>query len=65
MTTAVINSQEYNLHSNYAELWRASQENGIESLFEVQARGVAIAHGVQQYSQTQGARRNQWMGMGF
>lgn len=65
MTTAVINSQEYNLHSNYAELWRASQENGIESLFEVQARGVAIAHGVQQYSQTQGARGTSGWGWGF
>lgn len=65
MTTNIINSGEYDLYPNYAELWRASQENGIESLFEVQARGETIAHGVQQYSQTQGARGTTGWGWGF
>lgn len=65
MAVAVEQSGEYGLYSNYAELWRVSQENGIESLFEVQARGETIAHGVQQYSQTQGARGTSGWGWGF
>lgn len=65
MATAVITGGEYDLHTNYEELWRASQENGIESIFEVQGRGESIAHGVQQYSQTQGARGTGGWGWGF
>lgn len=65
MTTAVMDSGQYGLHPNYAELWRVSTENGIESLFEIQARGVTINHGVQQYSQTQGARGTSGWGWGF
>lgn len=65
MTNTVINSGEYSLYPNFEELWRASQENGVESLFEVQARGNVIAHGVQQYSQTQGARGATGWGWGF
>lgn len=61
----VISSGEYGLESDYAVLWRESSENGIESIFEVQARGQAIAHGVQQYSQTQGARGTSGWGWGF
>ena len=61
----VISSGEYGLESDYAVLWRASSENGIESIFEVQARGQAIAHGVQQYSETQGARGTSGWGWGF
>lgn len=63
--TAVITSGQYGLESNYAVIWRASSENGIESLFEIQARGESIAHGVQQYSQTQGARGSGGWGWGF
>ncbi len=37
----------------------------VESLFEVQARGQSVAHGVQQYSQTQGARGTGGWGWGF
>lgn len=56
--TAVINSSEYNysLLDDYSFIWRLEGENSSESLFEIQARGESIAHGVQQYSQTQGAR---------
>lgn len=32
----VINSNEYDLEANYADIWRLEQENGIESIFEVQ-----------------------------
>ncbi|MAN26945.1 MULTISPECIES: RagB/SusD family nutrient uptake outer membrane protein [Mesonia] len=62
---AVINSGEYGLETDYAEIWREYTENGTESIFEIQARGEAIAHGVNQYSQTQGARGTSGWGWGF
>lgn len=65
MAGNVINSGQYGLESDYAKIWRKEGENGIESLFEVQARGESVAHGVQQYSQTQGARGTGGWGWGF
>ncbi|MFD1164880.1 RagB/SusD family nutrient uptake outer membrane protein [Sphingobacterium daejeonense] len=56
MAQAVISSGEYALEPNYEKIWRLEGENGSESIFEVQARGSSIAHGIQQYSQTQGPR---------
>ncbi len=53
------------MHPNYEELWRASTENGIESIFEIQGRGEVINHGIQQYSSTQGARGTSGWGWGF
>ena len=63
--TTVINSGEYSLESDYSVLWRESSENGVESIFEFQARGESTAHGIQQYSQTQGARGTSGWGWGF
>lgn len=65
--TAVINSSEYNysLLDDYSMIWRVEGENSSESLFEIQARGESIAHGIQQYSQTQGARGTTGWGWGF
>lgn len=63
--TTVINSGIYDLEEDYAVIWRASAENGVESLFEIQARGESVAHGVQQYSETQGARGDTGWGWGF
>ncbi|MDH6306145.1 hypothetical protein M2459_002859 [Parabacteroides sp. PF5-5] len=63
--TTVISSGEYGLESDYSVIWRASAENGTESIFEIQARGESIAHGVQQYSATQGARGETGWGWGF
>ncbi|WP_313374474.1 RagB/SusD family nutrient uptake outer membrane protein [Chishuiella sp.] len=65
MATTVVNSGQYDLESDYATTWRVETENGKESLFEIQARGDAIAHGVKQYSQTQGARGTGGWGWGF
>jgi hypothetical protein len=65
MSNAVITSGEYGLESDYATLWRVETENGTESIFEVQARGEVVAHGVQQYTQTQGARGTSGWGWGF
>lgn len=62
---AVINSGQYGLEENYEDIWREYSENGIESIFEIQARGEDIAHGVQQYSETQGARGTSGWGWGF
>ncbi len=61
----VMASGQYGLEADYAKIWRVEGENGRESLFEVQARGTAIAHGVQQYSETQGARGTGGWGWGF
>ncbi len=62
---SVITSGQYSLEPDYSVLWRASSENGVESIFEFQARGESVAHGVQQYSQTQGARGTTGWGWGF
>ena len=56
MAKAVINSGQYSLEPDYAKIWRLEGENGPESLFEWQARGTSIAHGIQQYSQVQAPR---------
>ncbi|WP_028376789.1 RagB/SusD family nutrient uptake outer membrane protein [Leeuwenhoekiella sp. MAR_2009_132] len=66
MANTVITSNQYDLEPDYATVWRASTENGPESLFEIQARGEIPQHGVQQYSQTQGTRGgSNGMGWGF
>ena len=65
MAGNVMSSGQYGLESDYAKIWRVDGENGVESLFEVQARGQSVAHGVQQYSQTQGARGTGGWGWGF
>lgn len=62
---AVISSGEYSLEPNYEDIWREYSENGVESIFEIQARGEPIVHGVNQYSQTQGARGASGWGWGF
>ncbi|WP_104380964.1 RagB/SusD family nutrient uptake outer membrane protein [Sphingobacterium sp. HMA12] len=56
MAKTVINSGGYSLESDYAKIWRLEGENGPESLFEWQARGSSIAHGIKQYSQVQAPR---------
>lgn len=56
LAKTVINSGGYSLETDYAKIWRLEGENGSESLFEWQARGSSIAHGIQQYSQVQAPR---------
>ena len=65
MASTVINSGQYDLEADYATTWRKETENGKESLFEIQGRGDAVAHGIQQYSETQGARGTSGWGWGF
>ena len=61
----VINSGDYSLAQPYETIWREEGENGAGSIFEIQARGKATAHGIQQYSSTQGARGTSGWGWGF
>lgn len=65
MANQVIASNQYGLEPDYATLWRASTENGMESIFEMQAKGDAVNHGIQQYSETQGVRGASGWGWGF
>lgn len=65
----VISSNEYELMSDYAEVFYPEFTNNKESIFEFQAKSAtdnSLAQGIQQYSQTQGARggSNPW-GWGF
>lgn len=52
----VLTSGQYSLYPDYEALWRVETENGVESIFEFQGRGEEIAHGIQQYSETQAPR---------
>lgn len=65
LANTVISSGQYGLEPDYAVIWREEGENGIESIFEIQARGEIVSHGVQQYSLTQGARGPGGWGWGF
>ncbi len=65
MANTVMTSGQYDLEPDYATVWRESTENGPESVFEIQARGEQPAHGVNQYSQVQGARGAEGWGWGF
>lgn len=64
--TAVITTPAYGYDLiDYSLIWRLEGENKAESLFEFQARGESPAHGIQQYSATQGARGTTGWGWGF
>lgn len=65
----VIKSNEYKLLDNYIDVFKSDMQyhNSLESLFEFQAKAsdASIAQGVQQYSQSQGARGDTGWGWGF
>lgn len=58
----VINSLEYGLEPNYADVWKEIGENSMESIYEIQA---ALANGVEGYSDVQGPRGTPDLGWGF
>ncbi|KAA3636810.1 MAG: RagB/SusD family nutrient uptake outer membrane protein [Bacteroidetes bacterium] len=62
---AVIDSEEFELYPNYAELFREFAENSSESLFEVQAAAYEEGGGSTQYNQVQGVRGTPNLGWGF
>jgi len=55
----------YALTPNFADIYKVSGENNQESIFEIQGKGGAAQPGIQQYSQTQGARGAGGWGWGF
>ncbi|MDD7914127.1 RagB/SusD family nutrient uptake outer membrane protein [Polaribacter haliotis] len=66
LTNEVITSKQYDLTTNYEDIWKEIGENNTESIFEIQAKGGdAPTAGVQGYSVTQGARGDGGWGWGF
>ncbi|PXY01327.1 RagB/SusD family nutrient uptake outer membrane protein [Marinifilum breve] len=63
LTNEVIQSGEYSLVADYAQIWRESGENSSESIFEVQASGTTPNKGIQGYVAHQGVRGQ--LGWGF
>ncbi|MFZ4454696.1 MAG: RagB/SusD family nutrient uptake outer membrane protein [Bacteroidales bacterium] len=62
MAGNVIDSHQYSLLANYADVWREVGENGTESLFEIQA---TLGKGVQGYTDVQSGRGTPDHGWGF
>ncbi len=65
LTNEIIASGQYGLTPDYEDIWKESNENNIESIFEIQARGQDPAAGVDKYSTIQGARGEGGWGWGF
>lgn len=66
MATEVINSGEYSLAPDYGEIFRIEGENGVESIFEVQATSTETnLGGNSRYNQVQGVRGVPSLGWGF
>lgn len=61
----VINSEEYSLMPNYADIFTAAGENGVESIFEVQTAAFEPAVTGSQYNEVQGVRGTPNLGWGF
>lgn len=61
----VINSGQYQLETNYEDIWKEEFENGVESIFEIQGRGETPSLGVDNYRTSQGARGQGGWGWGF
>lgn len=55
----------YSLTPNFQDIYKVSGENNAESIFEIQGKGGEGMPGIQQYSQTQGARGAGGWGWGF
>lgn len=55
----------YSLTPTFADIYKITGENNQESIFEIQGKGGQDQPGIQQYSQTQGARGAGGWGWGF
>ena len=62
MAGEVINSGQYGLIDDYAQVWRETGENKEESIFEVQAEATL---GITDYTNVQGPRGTPDLGWGF
>lgn len=66
LTLEIINSGEYSLAPDYGEMFRIEGENGVESVFEVQATSTETnLGGNSRYNQVQGVRGVPNLGWGF
>ena len=62
MSGNVIDSGQYDLLPDYAQVWRQVGENGSESIFEIQA---TLTNGITDYTNVQGPRGTPDLGWGF
>ncbi len=62
MAGEVISSGQYALLPDYAQVWRESGENGMESIYEVQA---TLTKGILEYTDVQSPRGTPDLGWGF
>jgi hypothetical protein len=62
MAGEVINSGQYSLLADYAQVWREAGENSTESIYEVQA---TLTQGIVEYTDVQGPRGTPDLGWGF
>ncbi|MCI4668070.1 MAG: RagB/SusD family nutrient uptake outer membrane protein, partial [Bacteroidia bacterium] len=58
LTQEVVGSGEYALDDNYARLFEIEGENGVESVFEVQAKSNNVANGQSNNDQKTGTNEN-------
>jgi len=65
LTKEVIDSDEYNLVPDYADIFTEVNEHNEESIFEVGARAENFINGGNQYGNTQGVRGSPNKGWGF
>lgn len=67
LSRSVIDSKLYDTLSSYADIWRASGANSIESIFEVQTgTNAACNAAIELYANSQGIRaRRGWTDFGF
>ena len=61
----VINSNEYGLAPDYANIFRLAGENSSENVFSVENTATASGQGGSQYNQVQGVRGDPNLGWGF
>ena len=67
LTGTVINSGQYSLMANYAQIWEDEGENGPESIFEIQFKESTIGWGPEKTGSTASIFQNNsdWWGWGF
>lgn len=65
LTGEVIQSAEYQLVEDYAEVFLSTSEHNEESIFEISALPESFANGGNQYGNTQGVRGTPNKGWGF
>jgi starch-binding outer membrane protein, SusD/RagB family len=65
-TSAIINSGRFSLIEDFYDVFRIENENGVESIFEIQSSAVpGIWELGSQYSEVQGVRGENGFGWGF